>query len=138
MFLLAMILIAYSATSLRRVVIQQAEQQAITTGRAQAATITTQFNQALETTHTVGQMFVGIKNHERPLTLSRDGANTILTQILTSNPQYVDIWSLWEPNAFDGKDANFGGKPPYDQTGRYNVYMSRSAHESLASFLARQ
>jgi methyl-accepting chemotaxis protein len=50
---------------------------------------------------------------------------------LMSNPQYVDIWSLWEPDAFDGKDADYVAKPPSDQTGRYNIYMSRNAQGAI-------
>jgi methyl-accepting chemotaxis protein len=29
------------------------------------------------------------------------------------------VWTVWEPNAFDGRDAEFAGKPGHDQTGRY-------------------
>jgi hypothetical protein len=33
---------------------------------------------------------------------------------------------LWEPNALDGRDAEFAGKAPeYDDTGRYMPYFSR-------------
>jgi methyl-accepting chemotaxis protein len=131
MFLMAAVLIAYAATSLRRVVIQQAEQQVLATAHAQVSTITSHFDHALDTTHILGQTFAAIKDRDRPLVLSRDGANTILTHVYTSYPQYVDIWSLWEPNAFDGKDADYVAKAPYDQTGRYNVYISRNAQGAI-------
>src|SRR3954465_3611633 len=79
MFLMAAVLITYAATSLRRVVIQQAEQQAVTTAHAQVSTITNYFDKALDTSHILSQSFTAIKDHDRPLVLSRDGANAILT-----------------------------------------------------------
>jgi methyl-accepting chemotaxis protein len=131
MFLMAAILIVYAATSLRRVVIQQAEQEASATAHEQVATIMSQFSHALDATRTLGQTFAAVKDSDSPLMLSRDGANSILEQILSGNPQYLDVWSLWEPNAFDGKDANYIGKAPYDKTGRYNVYLSRDAQGAI-------
>src|SRR5262245_31430540 len=112
MFLIAAVLITYAATSLRRVVIQRAEQRVVDTAHAQVSAITNQFDHALDTTNAIGQVFAAIKDRDRPLVLSRDGANTILTHVFASNPEYLDIWSLWEPNAFDGKDAEYASKPP--------------------------
>jgi methyl-accepting chemotaxis protein len=131
MFLMAAVLIAYAATSLRRVVVQRAEQRVVDTAHVQVSRIKNQFDHALDTTQAIGQVFVAIKDRNRPLVLSRENANTILTNILESNLQYVDVWSLWEPNAFDGQDATYVAKPPYDQTGRYNVYISHNAQGAV-------
>jgi methyl-accepting chemotaxis protein len=39
---------------------------------------------------------------------------------------------LWEPNALDGRDAEFAGrKPEYDATGRYMPYFSRGPGGSI-------
>ena len=84
MFLIAAVLITYAATSLRRVVIQRAEQQVMATVHTQVDDIKSQFDHALETTHTLGQTFAAIKDRERPLVLSRDGANTALTHVFAS------------------------------------------------------
>ena len=37
------------------------------------------------------------------------------------------MWTAWEPNAFDGRDAEFANQPGSDATGRYVPYWNRGA-----------
>lgn len=39
---------------------------------------------------------------------------------------------LWEPNAFDGNDAAFAGKKPYDDEGRFSIYISSDSNGKLS------
>ncbi|TCM49689.1 methyl-accepting chemotaxis sensory transducer with Cache sensor [Rhizobium sp. PP-F2F-G48] len=71
-------------------------------------------------------------------TSSRSAADAFLRQILTDNPAAIGVSTGWEPNAFDGKDADFKGKPGHDATGRYVPYFARSGdtivHDPLIDY----
>jgi len=57
---------------------------------------------------------------------SRASTSLMLRAVLESSPGYVGVWTLWEPNTFDGRDREFANQPGHDQTGRYMPYWSRS------------
>ncbi len=44
---------------------------------------------------------------------------------LPAHEDYFAIWSLWEPNAYDGKDADFVGDEYGNEEGRANDYWFR-------------
>ncbi len=57
--------------------------------------------------------------------LDRTTANQSFTRILKNNPDFMTLWTLWEPNAFDQKDKEFVNKVGHDQTGRFVACWSR-------------
>ncbi|MDR1351777.1 MAG: methyl-accepting chemotaxis protein [Treponema sp.] len=52
--------------------------------------------------------------------------NTILS-IMESNHDFVGMFSIWKPNAIDGRDAAFSNDPGTDSTGRYMPWYSRAS-----------
>jgi methyl-accepting chemotaxis protein len=50
--------------------------------------------------------------------------NTILS-IMESNPNFMGMFSIWNPNAIDGDDAAYVSDPGSDSTGRYMPWYSR-------------
>lgn len=50
----------------------------------------------------------------------------ILRETLAQNPQYLGVWSVWEPNALDGRDNDFANAPGHDWTGRFIPVWNRS------------
>lgn len=57
----------------------------------------------------------------------RKVADELHRQLLQNNPEFLAVWSGFEPNAFDGKDNNFRNTPAHDATGRYIPYWNRGA-----------
>ena len=57
----------------------------------------------------------------------REIANTILRGVLAGNSGFLGVWTGWEPDAFDGKDAEYVDKPGHDQSGRFVPYWNRGA-----------
>jgi len=57
---------------------------------------------------------------------SREAVLTALEEALLSNPNLVGIGAVFEPNAFDGKDAEFVNRLYSDETGRELPYVGRS------------
>ncbi|WP_326540029.1 methyl-accepting chemotaxis protein [Pseudorhodoferax sp.] len=55
----------------------------------------------------------------------RLAADALIKGVLAGNPRFLGVWTAWEPNAFDGRDAEFVGKPGHDATGRYIPYWNR-------------
>ncbi|MEI7611992.1 MAG: methyl-accepting chemotaxis protein [Betaproteobacteria bacterium] len=57
----------------------------------------------------------------------RQLAQDVAKDMLNTNTQLIGLSSYWEPNAFDGKDAEWHGKPGHDKTGRFMAYWNRSS-----------
>ncbi len=55
----------------------------------------------------------------------REQLNVILRGVLEKNPGFLGVWTCWEPNALDGKDAAFALTPGHDRTGRFIPYWNR-------------
>ncbi len=51
----------------------------------------------------------------------RPFAERYLLTMLKGNPRLYGVWTIWEPDLFDGLDSRFAGKPGEDPTGRFNV-----------------
>lgn len=59
----------------------------------------------------------------------RDLANAMLKKALEENEKFLGTFTVWEPNAFDGRDADFVNKSGHDETGRFIPYWNRSEGE---------
>lgn len=68
---------------------------------------------------------INVKNNGQRM--SRENVLTILNSYLENNPSLVTTFTLWEPNAYDGKDASYINKSGSDSTGRFAAYYSRSS-----------
>ncbi len=51
--------------------------------------------------------------------LTREEVNQLLKNVLSDQPNAVDSWAVFEPNAFDGLDATMLNRPDSDEKGRY-------------------
>ncbi|MDO8048634.1 methyl-accepting chemotaxis protein [Janthinobacterium sp. SUN211] len=66
------------------------------------------------------------------LPLQRDQINELTKATLTSSEDLLGSAVTWEPNALDGKDAEFANqKPNYDASGRFMPYWTRGAGGKL-------
>ena len=55
----------------------------------------------------------------------REQADAVLRGVLAAHPEYLGVWTGWEPNAFDGQDRRHTGAKGSDATGRYVPYWHR-------------
>ena len=59
---------------------------------------------------------------------SREQLDAMARQVLDANKEFIGTYSIWEPNALDGRDAEFiKAGPGYDDTGRYIAYWNRGS-----------
>ncbi|KKO54209.1 methyl-accepting chemotaxis protein [Paenibacillus sp. DMB20] len=56
----------------------------------------------------------------------RGTVTAALKNVLEHNPSYRGSWTIWEPEAFDGKDKEFKNTAGTDQTGRLLPYWKRT------------
>ena len=94
-----------------------------------ASDVARDINVAMRVTETMRDAFIGLYGagiKDRATYLA------MLESAVKANPQYVAVWTAWEPNAFDGKDAEFvnadgkatfPGAKAHDATGRFIPYV---------------
>ena len=56
--------------------------------------------------------------------LTRPGVSALLKQQLLAHPEWVGVSTLWEPEAFDGADAEHVGDEAHDESGRFMSYWA--------------
>ena len=99
---------------------RSANEQAFKNGQEMAYRYANQVDAVLNgarlTADTMGQALEGMK---LGWVDDRSLYNSLLSQVLRANTNYLAAWSVWEPDALDGKDKNFAGKSGHDQTGRF-------------------
>jgi len=54
----------------------------------------------------------------------RDMINFMLNTLVLENPNYVGVWTVFEPNALDGNDAAYVNTVGSDHTGRFISYWT--------------
>jgi len=60
--------------------------------------------------------------------MTREQVNALVRATLAASEDFVGSSAAYEPDALDGRDAEFAGQAPlYDATGRYMPYWTRSA-----------
>ena len=64
----------------------------------------TRLGSAIGTARDLAQVFEGMVASG---VTSRAQADAVLRQTLARTPDIVGVWTVWEPNAFDGHDAEF-------------------------------
>jgi methyl-accepting chemotaxis protein len=94
--------------------------------------------QALGIEKTMSQGMQTVFNLKSTLTAMKQGGNAdrtsadrLLETLLKDNEMALGVWTGWDPNAFDGKDADWVGKKGHDKTGRYVPYWVKSGDKII-------
>ncbi|WP_430812410.1 MULTISPECIES: methyl-accepting chemotaxis protein [unclassified Carboxylicivirga] len=96
-------------------------------GRKEAALIEGYFEQALSTSKTLAESMLSLKQTgytDRELVLS------MLKNCMAGNDHFFGVWTIWEPNAFDGLDAAYAEK--YDQKNGFFTASCYRENDKLA------
>jgi methyl-accepting chemotaxis protein/methyl-accepting chemotaxis protein-1 (serine sensor receptor) len=60
---------------------------------------------------------------------TRENTVALMQKTLEGYPGAIGLSTGWEPNAFDGKDADYVGKPFHDASGRFVPYVFRAGSD---------
>ena len=71
---------------------------------------------ALDTSRELATTYESLK---RSQVSDRDMLARLLLNALEQRTAFQGIWSVWEPNALDGRDASWKDKPMHDGSGRF-------------------
>ena len=82
----------------------------------------------LENEFTLGKMLKDVlEDYESiPAASRRDYINKTLCDTLKNNPNLVDAWTCWEPDALDGMDSRYADTEYHDSTGRFIPYWTQA------------
>ncbi len=101
-------------------------------GRSTAGDVERQFVRAMSTARTFGATVVGWRKDN---IADRARYNSLLAATLAPEKNWFGAWGTFEPNTFDGKDAEFAGKDDQPtavkSNGRYVPYAYRGEGDSI-------
>ncbi|HYY11750.1 MAG TPA: methyl-accepting chemotaxis protein [Kineosporiaceae bacterium] len=104
----------------RQAAVRYAEQVSSRSGETAARSVTVPLGTARDLARTL------LALHERGGT--RAQADEVQRRLLEAHPEYLGVWTGWEPDAFDGPDARWRGKgADTDKSGRYVPYWNRAS-----------
>ena len=86
----------------------------------------------LMSARSLAQTFTAKVKEKSAADLTREEANSILKEVLTSNPSYHGVYTLWEPFSFDNKDNQYVNAPGHDETGRFLPYWEKDSSGTLS------
>jgi methyl-accepting chemotaxis protein len=61
-----------------------------------------------------------------------------IRSVLEKNPDYVSVWTTWEPNALDGMDAKFRNSDYGNDTGRFDQTWFRGSDLSIKRQVSKE
>lgn len=120
-FGLTISILSYKAASLQK---ESALQYSDTLSMQYAGAVKAEFEVAFDTARTLAHSLEGLHNAGLA---NRKLGDSMLKRVLEGNPSFIAVWTIWEPNAFDGRDNEFVNQPGTDATGRYVPYWHRSS-----------
>lgn len=117
-------MIVYVSNAVSNIVTQNAETILQAHGETLALELQMEMERAQHSVETLSSTLrTGIQHNTVP---SREAVNEMLTQLLDMNKSFNAVWTLWNPNSFDGLDEEFAGIPGQDANGRYLTLLSRT------------
>ncbi|MBN1265285.1 MAG: HAMP domain-containing protein [Anaerolineales bacterium] len=122
----------YSVFNTRTHALETAEQTAIMEAKGSSALIRAELELGLDAVRGLADQLEAIPNPALELTLTRKQLFSMLESLALENPGFIGVYTAWEPEAFDGRDAAYAGKEGYDETGRLIPYMSRTESGEVA------
>jgi len=92
-------------------------------------TISAEIGRAVSTARSAGLAVEGLVGHGD---VDRDALGALVTRVIADNPALVGMTLAFEPNALDGRDADYLGHPYSDATGRFVPYFYRTPEGGVA------
>ncbi len=117
------VLATYAALTVRQMATKSAYEQAQTQASQIASQIDAEIEIAMDAVRTMAGALKTTKDKKSPVVLDRKQVSWMIRQLIVENPSLTGASTLWEPNAFDGKDSQYVNTPPdHDHTGRLMPY----------------
>ena len=89
--------------------------------RAEASQVAADINLAFAAAENLAR---NVQVQRQQGSLDRAGVSALVLDTLKVHPEWVGLGTLWEPDAFDGKDSAFVDAPAHDASGRFMTYWA--------------
>ena len=122
-------LLTYTISQLQRISLQNGELQAAQSVKNASESLQSSVNRLEASLQSLGTVFA---DASRSGTFSREDGIRLLGSELEKQPELLALYTLWEPQAFDGQDDQNRSKYSYDDpSGRYIPYVLRDGGQIL-------
>lgn len=128
-FLLILIMVGRSIFTLKETEINSAKDNTISSARDYAGRFKSKMDEALFTANILANSFSINLNKGTKSFVSRESASEMLKNVLVEHPDLLGTWTIWERNAFDGKDSLYKNSSYHDATGRFIPYWMRDGEK---------
>ncbi|HEX8531115.1 MAG TPA: cache domain-containing protein, partial [Cytophagales bacterium] len=125
-FVMVTLLITYSVSRLRRTEIDAAQANALALARDYSGRLKATIEVPLDASRTFAAALLSTRDREWKSSLSREDVNGLLKNFIARDTAILGAYTLWEPNAFDGRDSLYAGTAGHDGTGRFIPYWVRT------------
>ncbi|MCD4709071.1 MAG: response regulator [Candidatus Sabulitectum sp.] len=122
------VLIVFSAVTMRKESTTHAEIVATETAEKYSREISAAIERGFDASHFIAGILTNSAPLYSPSPMDRLRANVMLSSILEANSAFTAVYTLWEPNAFDGMDHLLKNTAGHDATGRFIPYWSLDSH----------
>jgi methyl-accepting chemotaxis protein len=123
LFGVCIVLTTFASVNMFERQVDGAREQAMNLAENYSSRVEAMLQEPLGAAKTLANALAAIKQGN--LGVSRAEVSAMLKSELERNPQFQGVYTLWEPNAFDGADALYRNAEYHDQTGRFMAYWNR-------------
>jgi methyl-accepting chemotaxis protein len=109
----------------RRDAVRAAEARAAEVGLRYAGEVSSFIERSFQIPRTMAAHLVGLARRGAPL--DRDEVNAMIRETLAVEEEVLALYTFWEPDRFDGRDAQFAGTAGHDATGQFLPYWNRGS-----------
>lgn len=100
---------------------KEATEKTVATARAYAMEMRLNVEHGLDVSRNVASILESYKKNGHT---QRESVAEALRELLVKNKFLIGTWTGWEPNAWDGKDADYVSAKGHDTTGRFVPYLN--------------
>ncbi|MEE9928438.1 methyl-accepting chemotaxis protein [Microvirgula aerodenitrificans] len=108
----------------RNASLEQGQELALGTAQTYAVQLQNEISASFSVATTLSRSLASLKDSGSN---NRKTADAITVAALGGTPALLGLSSYWEPNAFDGRDADYAGVPPQGADGRYLTWWNRGS-----------
>ncbi len=126
----AVTIIGYSIYSMRNESINNAKKTVLLMAKQSASEVTAEIERSFDVARNLADILsTQVKDGN---SFTRVQVDNMLKEVLLTNSTIIGTYTLWEPNAFDGKDEKYANTGAHDETGRYIPYWNKDGEGNVA------
>lgn len=128
----SIISILYTSISTYRSTKAQVESYVISETYRYAEMVSGKVGVSLEVAKQMAHILATSKKNDFGFKLSRDDVHAFLKKMTEETPSLLGTFTVWEPNAFDGRDSEFANAKYHGKMGNFVPYWVRGSDGSVA------